>query len=294
MQVTFNGKDEWTIIPPSWRFDINIEADLIEEVARIYGYDNIATTPTPMAQRFRTVTEQRIPIERLACALIDRGYQEAITYSFTDPKIQQVLFPTNTALALTNPISSELSVMRLSLWPGLVQALEFNQRRRQPRVRLFEMGRQFTGDGQREIDMLAGIVGGTISNKQWGEGGRNVDYFDVKADVEALLHATGVAGEFTFERAEQPALHPGQSARILRNGVPVGWIGLLNPHVVKALDLSYSAYVFELEIHTSFIAQVPEYKEISKFPAVHRDLAFWINESVSFAAIKANVKEAAG
>ncbi len=294
MQVSFNGNDQWQVMPPSWRFDISIEADLIEEVARIYGYDNIVTTPAPMLQRLHAATEYRVPTERLANVLIDRGYQEAITYSFTDPKIQQTLFPDRAALALANPISSELSVMRLSLWPGLVQALSFNQRRQQSRVRLFEIGRQFSSDGEQESDMLAGIVGGTLWNKQWGENAHDVDFFDVKADVEALMHITGSANRFVFERAEQAALHPGQSARILLQGKPVGWVGLLNPRVVKALDLNYPAYVFELEVNSSFTAQPPEYKEVSKFPAIQRDLAFWVKEPVTFDEIKANVEAAAG
>ena len=294
MRTEFNGKDQWIVTPPSWRFDINIEADLIEEVARIYGYDNIATTPASIPQHLRTVTEYRVPAERLACMLIDRGYQEAITYSFTDPKTQQVLFPDHDALMLANPISSELSVMRISLWPGLIQALCFNQRRQQPRVRLYEMGRQFSSDGKREVEMLAGIAGGTLLPKQWGEGARSIDFFDVKADVEAMLYTTGFGDQFSFVREAHPALHPGQSARILRDSVPVGWIGLLNPRVVKALDLSYPAYVFEFEVTPSFIRQLPEFNEISRFPAVRRDLAFWVGETVDFDSIRLQVREAAG
>ena len=294
MQVSYNGQGQWQVTPPGWRFDINIEADLIEEVARIYGYDNIATTPAPMFQQLHPVTEHRVPVERMACALIDRGYQEAITYSFTDPAVQQILFPDQSALALSNPISSELSVMRLSLWPGLVQALSFNQRRQQTRVRLFEVGHQFSTDGKSEINVLSGIAGGALSAKQWGEPDRDIDFFDVKADVEALLRITGDSGTFSFERGVQSALHPGQSARVLRYNKAIGWIGLLNPRVVKALDLSYPAYVFELEINSSFAAQLAEYKEISKFPAVRRDLAFWVDEAVGFDVIRGHVREAAG
>ena len=297
MTVTPGGdgrSDHWQVTPPGWRFDINIEADLIEEVARIYGYDNIATTPASMVQRLRPVTERRISAERMENILIDRGYQEAITYSFTDPAIQQILFPDQEALALANPISSELGVMRLSLWPGLVQALSFNQRRQQSRVRLFELGRKFSGDGQRELDVLAGIAGGTLWPKQWGEAARAVDFFDVKADVQALLDVTGCADRFVFEPTKMAALHPGQAARIVRDGRPVGWIGSLNPRVVNALDLSYPAYVFELEVSSSFAAQFPEYKEISKFPAVHRDLAFWVANDVTVDAIGHNVREAVG
>ena len=294
IQAAFDGTDRWQVTSPSWRFDINIESDLIEEVARIYGYDNIATTTAVTFQSLRSVSEQRVPIERAACVLIDRGYQEAITYSFTDPAIQQVLFPDKAALTLANPISSELGVMRLSLWPGLIQALSFNQRRQQTRVRLFEMGRQFSGDGHSETNVLAGVGGGKLTAKQWGEVERDIDFFDSKADVEALLAVSGDTLSFRFEPATQPALHPGQSARIYRGDHAVGWIGLLNPRVTKALDLTYSAYVFELEVDFTFTSQVPNFKEVSRFPTVHRDLAFWVEQNVSFSHIRSSVKSAAG
>jgi phenylalanyl-tRNA synthetase beta chain len=280
-------------VPPSWRFDISIEEDLIEEVARIYGYDNIPSVPTATPQVLQPITEQHTPIERCALQLVDRGYQEAITYSFTDPVIQSVLFPQHAALALANPISAELGVMRLSLWPGLIKALLENQRRQQPRVRLFEVGRKFSADGQQETQVIAGLVSGLAIAKQWSAVAAAVDFYDAKADVEALLSLTGRSSDFTFAAGEHSALHPGQTAVISRNGQAVGWLGALHPQASKALDLLGSAFVFELELAASFISQVPEYTEISKLPMVHRDLALVVNEDLQFSAIEAVVHDAA-
>ncbi|MGC3980811.1 MAG: phenylalanine--tRNA ligase subunit beta [Steroidobacteraceae bacterium] len=291
MQSQYDGAGQWSVAPPSWRFDISIEEDLIEEVARIYGYDNIPTIPAATAQVLRPVTENRITLQRCALQLVDRGYQEAITYSFTDPVIQSVLFPQQAALTLANPISAELGVMRLSLWPGLVQALVGNQRRQQPRVRLFETGRKFSADGQQEVLVIAGLAAGLVAPKQWGGAATQVDFYDVKADVEALLALTGCAHEFTFAAEHHVALHPGQCARILRNGQPVGWLGALNPVASKALDLVYPAIVFELDFNASFVSQVPEYKEISRLPSVRRDLALIVSESIRYSDIESVVRE---
>ncbi|MGD9842342.1 MAG: phenylalanine--tRNA ligase subunit beta [Steroidobacteraceae bacterium] len=284
----------WNVVPPSWRFDLSIEEDLIEEVARIYGYDRIPATPETAIQRLHNISETQIPARRCALLLVDRGYQEAITYSFTDPVIQQAMFANAPALTLANPISAELAVMRLSLWPGLLQALQHNQKRQQPRIRLFETGRQFSADGKQETGVIAGIAGGLLAPKQWGTATTVIDFHDVKADVEALLTLTGRFGEFSFVAASHSALHPGQSARILCNGQPVGWLGRLNPSLVKSLDLMYSAIVFELEIESRFDSQLPEYKEISRFPVVRRDLALLVAESTPFSELAAAVRESAG
>jgi phenylalanyl-tRNA synthetase beta chain len=294
MEATFDAVDTWLVTPPSWRFDLSIEQDLIEEVARIYGYDNIASVPASAPQLLQGATEQRVTPERISQVLVDRGYQEAITYSFTDPNIQQLLFPAEPSLALANPISAELAVMRISLWPGLVQALSINQRRQQPRVRLFEIGRKFSADGQQETKVLAGLAAGWVAVKQWGTETRQVDFYDVKVDVEALLQLTGPTDKFAFVPAHHSALHPGRSAQILRSGQVVGWLGVLNPQLVLALDLAYPAVLFELELDNSFAAQVPEYQEISRFPSVRRDLALLVDESLGFAKLQEAVAQAAG
>src|SRR4051812_17448195 len=234
---------EWRVTPPSWRYDIRIEEDLIEEAARLFGFDNIPEREAIASEHISAWTETQIRNERAADLLVDRGYQEAITYTFTDPNIQRILCG-EAGLALANPISGELATMRVSLWPGLVQALRENQRRQQSRVRLFELGRRYASGDGAETDVISGLAAGSRWNAQWGADLERVDFFDVKADVEALLGLTGAADTFTFVPDKHPALHPGQSARILRDGQPVGWVGALNPSHVAELDLTYAAIVF--------------------------------------------------
>ena len=236
----------WSVTPPSWRFDISIEEDLIEEVARLYGFDNIPEQNEIAAQRMQPWTETRTHNERVADLLVDRGYQEAITYSFTEPATQALLFP-GPAFAVANPISAELAVMRLSLWPGLLQALGSNQRRQQQRARLFEIGRRYAGADGAETEVVAGVIAGSALPEQWGIDATKVDFFDVKADVEALLALTGASARFRFVAESNAVLHPGQSARIWRGDRPIGWLGALHPEHSRRLDLTYPVFVFEVE-----------------------------------------------
>ena len=240
MQVVEHGGAAWRVTAPPWRFDIAIEEDLIEEVARIHGFDRIPETDPATPLAIRAIPETRVSPETVADLLVQRGYFEAITYSFVDPELQAVLCPGEPALRLANPISADLAEMRVSLWPGLVRALLDNQRRQQPRVRLFELGRKFHLDGNelREVPVVAGIAAGAALPEQWGTAAADVDFFDVRADVEALLRATGALESFEFVAAARAALHPGQSARILRAGQPVGWIGRLHPEVARRLELT--------------------------------------------------------
>ena len=295
MQVE-EGASEWRVTPPSWRFDIAIEEDLIEEVARVHGFDRIPETDPATPLAIPAIAETRVTPETVADLLVQRGYHEAITYSFVDPQLQAVLCPGEPTLRLANPISADLAEMRVSLWPGLVRALGENQRRQQPRVRLFELGRKFQVEGGtlREIPVLAGIAAGAALPEQWGVAAAEVDFFDVRADVDAVLRATGAAGEFSFEPGSHPALHPGQCARILRNGVAVGWLGRLHPDVMRRLELTYSAVLFEIETESGLEARVPRMAEISRFPAVRRDLAVLVPESVPVEALLGTVRRAAG
>jgi phenylalanyl-tRNA synthetase beta chain len=277
----------WRVVPPSWRFDIAIEEDLIEEVARVYGFDRIPETDPATVVAIPALSETKLSPESVADLLIQRGYFEAITYSFVDPALQAVLCPGEPALRLANPISADLAEMRVSLWPGLVRALIENQRRQQPRVRLFEVGRKFRLDGAtlEEIPVVAGLAAGPALPEQWGAPTSAVDFFDVKADVDALLRATGAAEDFRFVPAEHPALHPGQSARIVRDGRAVGWIGRLHPGIERRLELTYSGLVFEVETESGLQARVPRLAEISRFPAVRRDLAIVVREAVLVQAL---------
>jgi phenylalanyl-tRNA synthetase beta chain len=288
--------EAWQVVAPSWRFDIAIEEDLIEEIARVHGFDRVPETLQPARQAITPFTETRVGIDAAADILVQRGYHEAITYSFIEPRLQALFSPGQPALALANPISAELASMRLSLWPGLAVALQSNQRRQQARVRLFEAGRKFVVDAGelREIPTIAGIAAGRALPEQWGDAGDAVDFFDVKADVEALLRATGDAGDFRFERAVHPALHPGQSARILRGVMPVGWIGRLHPEVERTLDLTCSAVVFEIETGSGLVARVPQHQELSRFPSVRRDLALVVDEGIAAQELIDRVRASAG
>ncbi|MGH8302942.1 MAG: phenylalanine--tRNA ligase subunit beta, partial [Steroidobacteraceae bacterium] len=285
-------EEGWRVTPPPHRFDIAIEADLIEEVARIVGYQAIPEADAPVPQRFGGLPAARAPERDLLQTLAVRGYQEAITYAFVDPQLQGRLFPDLTGVSLANPIASDLSVMRVSLWPGLLKAVLENQRRQQERVRLFEHGARFmvgeaaagAASATREVDTLAGIAMGHRLPEQWGlprDVRVPVDFFDVKGDLEALLAATGARVEFTFEPHALSCLHPGRAARLLRNGQPVGWLGELHPSLVKALDFTYAPVLFELDVEAAMRIERPAYREVSRFPQVRRDLAVVVDESVA-------------
>ncbi|MFO1392635.1 MAG: phenylalanine--tRNA ligase subunit beta [Steroidobacteraceae bacterium] len=286
----------WQVTVPPWRFDLGVEEDLIEEIARVHGFDEIPETDASVRESMPSLTERRVASEAAADMLVQRGYHEAITYSFVDPAVQSLFAPDEPALALANPIAADLAVMRVSLWPGLVKALVENQRRQQSRVRLFEIGRRFNQPGGRltEVSVIAGIAAGTALPEQWGARAEPVDFFDVKADVEALLSATGARGDFRFVPAQHVALHPGQAARILRDDRPVGWLGRLHPEIEGRLDLTYSALVFEIETESGLAAVVPQHREISRFPAVRRDIAVIVEESVPVDALLDRIRASAG
>src|SRR5689334_1431498 len=237
--------DGWLVTPPSHRFDISIEADLIEELARIVGFEAITEVDAITRQRVRGHGEEA-PLESQALEILaTRGYQEAITYAFVDPALQEKLFPGVTTPVLANAISAEMSVMRASLWPGLIKAALENQRRQQDRIRLFEHGARFQQDS--ETDLLAGIAMGSRRPEQWGAKATPVDFFDVKQDVEALFARTGATDEFAFIADSLPCLHPGRSARITRRGKTIGWLGELHPQLVQAFDFTYAPILFEVE-----------------------------------------------
>jgi phenylalanyl-tRNA synthetase beta chain len=283
--------DGWRARRPPHRFDIKIEADLIEEVARLRGFDSIAESPAAAPQIAGFATESRVPNERLLAAMSEAGYREAITYTFVDPTVQRELFPETRAQALSNPISVDMSEMRVSLWSGLVPACRENQRRQQSRVRLFEIGKKFdvSGIGLREIETIAAVACGARYPEQWASAHDAVDFYDVKGDVERLLALSGDAHAMRFESNSLACLRPGRSARILRGETPIGWLGELHPRLVKKLGLSNTLILFELEIEPAFSAKQLQFKKISKFPSVRRDLAIVVDESVSLAVLQENV-----
>ncbi|MDX1516139.1 MAG: phenylalanine--tRNA ligase subunit beta [Woeseiaceae bacterium] len=276
-------KDGWQVTPPPHRFDVSIEADLIEEVARVHGYDSIPETTETAALPVDTVTETSIPIERIAATLVARDYQEVITYSFIDAALDEAVSGSPSALQLSNPISSEMGVMRASLWPGLLEALAGNVARQQDRVRLFEVGKSFHGtlDDTVETVRISAAVCGTYLPEQWGVTSRTVDFFDIKSDVEALLAIADDNGEFSFEAATHPALQPGQTAKVLRNGSVVGVLGKVHPRVARRFEIKPAVFVFEFDAQKILATAVPVAKSISRFPAIRRDIAVVVDESVS-------------
>jgi phenylalanyl-tRNA synthetase beta chain len=297
MQV-IRSESKWLVTPPTWRFDVAIEEDLVEEIARIHGFDNVPEVVQAARQPLAPHTEARVRLETAADVLVQRGYHEAITYSFIEPRLQEMFAPGVATLTLANPISADLASMRASLWPGLATALASNQRRQQPRVRLFETGRKFvvaSGQGAlEEVPVVAGIAAGPALPEQWGVARTAVDFFDVKADVEALLRATGASHEFRFVPGRHPALHPGQTAEVLRGERHAGWVGRLHPDVERQLDLTYSGIVFELEVDAALAASLPHYREVSRFPLVRRDLAVLVDESIAVRTLLECVQGAAG
>lgn len=287
--VTENGADQekvWTVVVPAYRFDISIEVDLIEEVARIFGYNNIPNVSPKATLAMREQKEAQLPVSKLRNVLVNRGYQEAITYSFVDPKVQVQLHPSQATMTLPHPISSEMSEMRVSLWTGLLQSVIYNQNRQQGRVRLFETGLRFIPDesvenGVRQDNMIAGVLSGQRSEEHWDIEKAATDFYDIKSDVEALLGLTNNESDFVFSKAEVDALHPGQTAAIHKNGVLVGHVGALHPELERKLGLNGRTLFFELLLAEVCTQNIPQARDISRFPANRRDIAVVINEHVS-------------
>ena len=280
---------------PSWRFDLEIEQDLIEEIARIYGYDNLPTSTPLMELGIEPRTESRKSLAELRDQLIARGYQEAVTYSFVDPALQSLIDPEKDAIALSNPISSDMSVMRTTLWPGLIQTAVYNLNRQQSRVRLFEAGQYFVpGDSLNQHMALAGLICGTRKPVGWTGGKEKVDFYDIKGDLESVLALTADIDAFSFEVVENPALHPGQSAAILRQNEIVGWIGRLHPQIQAELDIQAELYLFQVDLDKITESKLPKFEQVSKFPEVRRDLAFFVDNTVEAQKLIKTARQEAG
>jgi phenylalanyl-tRNA synthetase beta chain len=293
MEVTTHEDGRgWTVLAPSWRFDLEREEDLIEEVARLYGYDRLPSQLPASTRAAPLQPEARISQRWLADELVDRGYREVITYSFVDPSIQALVDPDRATLKLANPLSTEQTDMRTSIWPGLLTTARYNLNRQVSRLRLFEMGQRFVTceSGLAQESVLSGLVLGSAQPAHWDRPARAVDFFDLKGDVEALLAST--RGEITFRVAAHPALHPGQSAEILRDGNRCGWVGRLHPGLARKLELPANLYLFELEMAAIVPAKVPSFEELSDQPAVRRDLAFIVAEDVSAGDLTASARRA--
>jgi phenylalanyl-tRNA synthetase beta chain len=280
--------NSWTIVPPSFRFDIRIVPDLIEELARLYGYDCLPVRSLTLDANITSASQASIDAYDIAQALVYKGYQEAITYSFISVEFQRLIDPSAKKITLTNPISEDMSVMRSSLWPGLLQTIEYNQCRGHHNARFFESGLCFSGiSADDQVQKIAGAITGDRHCAQWASESKALDFFDVKADVESLL-ALG-AQEVTFKVAEHPALQVGQTAKIVKNGSVIGWVGALSPIIQKKLSLS-KVFLFELVQAELQQGKIASYKAFSSFQASQRDIALVLGKEIQAADLIAAIK----
>lgn len=296
LEVSGGQAGNWQVRVPSHRFDISLEVDLIEELGRLYGYDRLPVRYPQARLAPEARPEARAELPALRRLLVARGYQEAITFSFIDPKMFELFNPGETPLQLANPISADMAAMRASLWPGLVKALQYNLNRQQSRVRLFEAGLRFVGqlEGLKQEPVLAGVATGSRLPEGWANGRDAMDFYDLKADVEALLTEAGDASAFTFAPGSHPALHPGQTARIEREGRLVGFIGSLHPELARTLGIEQPVYLFEVLVSEVVEGQLPRFAELSRFPEVRRDLAVVVDREVPAGEVLGCIRDAAG
>ncbi len=290
-----NIEGGWSVDVPSYRFDISIESDLIEEIARIYGYNLLPVNTPQAALELAVQPEVNTAIQTIKHFWVDRGYQEAITYSFVDPKIQKLVDPSVDGLELANPISADMSVMRSTLWVGLIKAAEHNLNRQQDTVRMFETGLRFIPtDGELDQHpVISGLICGSRISKGWSNASDKVDFFDLKGDVEAML-AMGGNTDFRFEVGSHPALHPGQCAAIFKGKKQIGLMGALHPELQKQLGIKTPLYVYEIRLDDVREGVIPAFEVVSKYPAVSRDLAFIVDEAVQWSQVEAIIQKQAG
>ncbi|HEX7684428.1 MAG TPA: phenylalanine--tRNA ligase subunit beta [Trinickia sp.] len=298
LEYEFDG-EIFAVTPPSYRFDIEIEEDLIEEVARIYGFENIPARPPVAKNEMRATNETRRSIHALRHAVAARDYAETVNFSFVDESWERDFAGNASPIRVVNPIASQLAVMRTTLFGSLVDVLRHNLNRRADRVRVFEAGRVFlrdasvvagemTVEGYAQPKRIGGLAYGPVAEEQWGVATRTVDFFDVKADVEALF-APRIA---RFVKAEHPALHPGRSARIELDGKPVGWIGELHPRWMQQYDLPHAPILFELDADALMERALAQPAEVSKYPPVRRDIAVVVDQNVEVQALLDEMQKA--
>ncbi len=287
-EISNKSDNSWTIIPPSFRFDIRIPADLIEELARLYGYDKLPVQKLSLDANIDAIQESSVDKYDVMQALVSRGYQEVITYSFVSEKYHNLIDPDAKKITLSNPISADMSTMRSSLWAGLLQTVESNQRRGHTDARFFEIGLCFEGvQADEQSNKLAGVVSGNRFDSQWSSDIQPLDFFDAKADLESLLILTGA--QFSFEAAEHPALQKGQTAKIVLNDTQVGWIGALSPLVQKELSLS-KCYLFEIDLDVMLTGKIAKYEAFSSYQQTQRDIALVLDEATPIADLMQSIE----
>lgn len=282
----------WEVTPPTYRFDIQIESDLIEELVRLYGYDHIPMEKTISYSLSTWEETQSIDRFKARQVMADRGYHEAISYSFISEEYHQWFASEQAMITLSNPISQDMSTMRSSLWPGLVKTFLYNQNRQQDRVRLFEIGVCFSKENQTLLqkEKIAGLAMGTIFPEQWSEKNRNIDFYDVKGDIESLFSSLGCHAPTFVPENLPPVLHPGQAAAVIWNGQCLGYVGALHPHLMNTLKLTEPLYLFELDValmNAQLLKRV--FEPFSKFPAVRRDVSLIVDKNLSWKELKEKI-----
>jgi phenylalanyl-tRNA synthetase beta chain len=286
----------WQVQPPSFRFDLAIEADLIEEIGRVYGYDKLPSISLNGALEMRPNSETEVSVTHVSNVLVTRGYQEVITYSFVDQALQSLLEPGRTPVVLANPISSDMTDMRTSLWPGLIKTAQYNLHRQKTRMRFFEHGLRFYKEGEAICQdvVIAGLVTGTRLPEHWDGANEPIDFFDVKQDVFAVLALSGLDVKCEFRKRAHPALHPGKSARIFIDDAAVGWLGQIHPMLVNKTGLAPETTLFELEESSVSTGELVKYRPISRFPSIRRDLAVLVDEGLKVTDLVKEVEAVAG
>ncbi|MBX4180904.1 phenylalanine--tRNA ligase subunit beta [Sodalis sp. CWE] len=282
----------WKVITPSWRFDISFEEDLIGEIIRMYGYDLIPNIPICTSLLMSSCDHEPVfPLTRAKKLLADRGYREVITYSFVDVKKQTQLHPEQKSMALLNPVSKNMSVMRLSLWTGLLAVATYNQNRQHRRIRLFESGLCFIPDdkanlGVRQDLMLSGVISGPRFNEHWSQSNRLVDFYDIKGDLEAIFNLIGTLEDIEFKKQSHPALHPGQSAAIYLNNNIIGFVGAIHPMLETKLNLTEQTLIFEfLWEKAEKRKKLCQVNDILRFPINRRDIALIVASDIPAADV---------
>ena len=294
MLPSFND-GSWRVTAPSDRFDIEIEEDLIEEVARVYGYDNIPAALPAGELNPGIVSESQVSVHNVQQALCAAGYTEAINYSFTSRDLLSRFSMDKHVLPLANALSSDLEVMRTALLPGLIETLSRNLRRQQERGRFFEIGTVFEQNGELTESLhIAAVACGSVLPEQWGESRRTTDFYDLKGDLQQMLALRGEKGEVEFRNSDHPWLHPGQAAAVSIDGVDIGWAGAVHPSILKQMEVKGSVLAFELDLNILSNREIPCTNEISRFPSIRRDLALLVPEIISFAEIRRNVIDLSG
>ncbi|MCP4433674.1 MAG: phenylalanine--tRNA ligase subunit beta [Gammaproteobacteria bacterium] len=285
MRVDDND-DGWLVYPPSFRFDINIEADLIEEIGRMIGYNNIPGTREAAHIGMESFTETQLSLNQVRDILVEQGFYEAVTYSFVSPELEEILDPGQDSLSLANPISSDMAVMRTRLLPGLIQALQYNLKRQQSRVRLFENGLCFIPNNTRlEQNMrLAAVISGDQFDEGLYDNSNSVDFYDIKGCLESVLRFSGLSS-YNFQTTENSILHPGQGADIVVDNKIIGFVGLLHPSVLSKLSINQPVYVFEVDMQSISVGELPRFTELSKYPSIRRDISLSVDAQISVQAL---------